>query len=137
MASKNLRLRDDDDITVEDFTAYYDANVTAYPGQINTNLVDWREKTQEETIEYVVPNDLDSNLCQNPEDIYDDDHEDTVHLELATSQALQHLDELLEFSIAKNDEALSQLLSEVINMVENIKILSLRQSSLPGFFKEF
>lgn len=61
MASKNLRLRDDDDITVEDFTAYYDANVTAYPGQINTNLVDWREKTQEETIEYVVPNDLDSN----------------------------------------------------------------------------
>ena len=35
-------------------------NVTTYPGQINTDLADWREKAWEEAIEDVVPNDLDS-----------------------------------------------------------------------------
>ena len=51
-------------------------------------------------------------------------------------QTSQHLDEFLEFSIAKNDEILSLLLSEVINAVEKIKISSLRQSNIPSFFNE-
>ena len=59
-----------------------------------------REKAREEAIEAwmedVVPNDLDSNEDQNPEVISDDeDHEDTFRSEFTTSQALQHLDELL------------------------------------------
>ena len=69
------------------------------------------------------PNDLDSNEGLNPEIISDDeDHEDTVRSELAISQELQHLDELLEFSITKNGQTLFGLLSEVINAVENIKL---------------
>ena len=89
-----------------------------------------REKAREEAIEAwmedVVPNDLDSNEDQNPGVISDDeDHEDTIRSEFTTSQALQHLDELLEFTIAKNGHTLSGLFSEVINVVENIKILSL------------
>ena len=53
-------------------------------------------------------NNLDSNEGQNPEVISNDkDHEGTVLSELTTSQKLQHLVELLEFSIAKIDETLS------------------------------
>ena len=100
-----------------------------------------REEAQEETIETwteeVVPNDLDSNEGQNPEVISDDeDHEDTVSSELTKSQALQHLEELLEFSITKNGQTLSGLLSEVINAVENIKMWSPRQSNISSLFKK-
>ena len=49
---------------------------------------------------------------------------DTVHSEPTTPQAAQHLDKLLEFSIAKNDERLSGLLLEVINAVENRNIVA-------------
>ena len=60
------------------------------------------EKAQEEAIEDVVPNDLDSIEGQNPEVFFDDeDHQDTVCSKLTTSQALQHMDAQLEFSIAK------------------------------------
>ena len=114
-----FKFRDDDDITIEDF------KTSTSPGQINTDLVDQREKTWQEAIEDVVPNDLDSNEDQNPEVISDDeDHEDTVRSELKAALALQHLDQQLEFSIAKNDETLSGLLS-MINTIENIKIPSL------------
>ena len=41
------QLRHDDDIKVKDFITF-DDNVTTSPVQINTNLVDWREKTWEE-----------------------------------------------------------------------------------------
>ena len=91
---------------MQDFITF-DDNVTTFPGELNSDLVSWREKAREEAIEDVVSNDLYSNEGQSPEVISDDeDHEDTVHSELTTSQALQHLDKLLEFSIAKNDETL-------------------------------
>ena len=38
------QLRDADDITVEDFITF-DDNVTTSPGQINIDLVVWREKS--------------------------------------------------------------------------------------------
>ena len=124
------QLRDDvEDITVEDFVTF-DDNVTTSPGQINTDLVAWLEKALEEGIEDFVPKDLNSNEGQNPEVISDDeDHDDRL-------QASQHLDKLLEFSIAKNDETLSGLLSEVINAVENIKIPSLRQRNILSLFEK-
>lgn len=79
----------------------------------------------EEAIEDVLPNDPDINEGQNPDVISDDeDHVDTVHSEPTTPQAAQHLDKLLEFSIAKNDERLSGLLLEVINAVENRNIVA-------------
>ena len=112
-------------------------NVTTYPGQIITDLVDWREKAWEEAIEDVVPNDLDSYESSNSEVIsYDEDHEYTVHSELATSESLQHLDELLEIAKAKNDGTLFGIDSEVINAVENIKISLLQQNNKPSFFKK-
>ena len=69
--------RRDDDITVKDFITF-DDNVTTSAGQINTDLVVWREKIWEEAIEDVVPINLDSNEGLNLEVIFDDeDHEDT------------------------------------------------------------
>ena len=69
--------RRDDDITVKDFITF-DDNVTTSPGQINTDLVLWREKIWEEAIEDVVPINLDSNEGLNLGVIFDDeDHEDT------------------------------------------------------------
>ena len=44
------QLRDDDDITVEDFIMF-DDNVTKYPGQINTDLVDSKEKPWEDVVQ--------------------------------------------------------------------------------------
>ena len=100
-------------------------------------MVDRRGKAWKGAIENVVPNDLSNTGDQNPEVISDDeDHEHTVLSELTTSQASQHLDELVEFSIDKNDVTLSRLLSEVINTVENIKISSLQESNIPTFFKK-
>ena len=49
-----------------------------FPGQINTDLVDWREKAWE-AFEDIAPNDVNSNEDQNLEVVPDDeDHEDTV-----------------------------------------------------------
>ena len=91
----------------------FDDNVMKSPGQINTDLVDWREKAREEATEDVLPNDLNRNEGQNPKVISnDEDHENIVCSELTASQALQYLHELLEFSIAKNDETLSGLFFE-------------------------
>ena len=109
---------DDDDITVEEFITC-DDNVMTSPGQINTDLVDWREKAREEAIEDVLPNDLNRNEGQNPKVISnDEDHENIVCSELTASQALQYLHELLEFSIAKNDETLSGLFLKVISRLK-------------------
>ena len=43
-ASLLNQLRDDDDITVKEFITFED-NVTTFSGQINTDLVNWREKS--------------------------------------------------------------------------------------------
>ena len=56
---KNLKslftqLREDDEITVEDFVTF-DDNLTTSSGQINANLIDWRQQAQEEAIKEVVP----------------------------------------------------------------------------------
>ena len=95
----------------------FDDNGTTFSGHINTDLVDWREKARQEAIEDVAPHDNDSNEGQNPEVIFDDEDHDTDRSEFTTSQALQHLDRLIEFSIDKNQEALL----EVTNIVENRK----------------
>ena len=105
-------------------------------GQINTDLVDWREKPWE-AFEDIAPNDVNCNEGQNLEVVPDDeDHEDTVTSKLWTSETLQHLDKLLGFSIAKNDETLSRLLPEKISAVENIKTLPLWQSNIPSSLKK-
>ena len=62
---------------------FFGTRPTPSAGQINTDLIDWREKAREETIGDVVPNDLDGNEAQNPKVISDDeDHGDTVRSEL-------------------------------------------------------
>ena len=44
------QFRNYDDITIEDFITFND-NATTSPGQINTDLVEWREKAREEARE--------------------------------------------------------------------------------------
>ena len=43
------QLREDDNITVEDFITF-DDNLTTSIGQINTDMVDWRQQAREDAI---------------------------------------------------------------------------------------
>ena len=46
------QLREDDEITVEDFVT--DDNLTTSTGQINTDLIDWQQQARQEAIKEVV-----------------------------------------------------------------------------------
>ena len=48
------QLREDNEITVEDFVTF-DDNLTTSTGQINTYLIDWRQQDREEAVKEVVP----------------------------------------------------------------------------------
>ena len=117
------QLREDDDITVEDFITF-DDNLTTSIGQINTDMVDWRQQAREDAIQEVISDDDD-----------DDDEEDhTPQQRLSATQALQNLDELLRFSLTQNNESLTTLITEATETVETMKLSSLKQSSIRNFF---
>lgn len=85
LATLLIQLRDNDDITLEDFIPF-DYNVTTPPDQIKNHFL---ERKSWGAIENIVHNDLDSNESHSQEVISDDeDHEDTVCSELTTSRAL-------------------------------------------------
>ena len=115
---KNLKslftqLREDDEITVEDFVTF-DDNLTTSTGQINTNLIDWRQQAQEEAIKEVVPDTSSASQTVNVvSDGDEDDQEENTPRRLAISEALQHLDDLLNFSMMENDATLAGLIAEV------------------------
>ena len=69
------QLREDDDITVEDFITS-DDNLTTSIGQINTNKVDWRQQAREDAIQEVLPDisAIQSEVISDDDD--DDDEED-------------------------------------------------------------
>ena len=48
------QLREDNEITVEDFVTF-DDSLTTSTGQINTYLIDWRQQDREEAVKEVVP----------------------------------------------------------------------------------
>ena len=109
---KNLKslftqLREDDEITVEDFVTF-DDNLTTSTGQINTNLIDWRQQAQEEAIKEVVPDTSSASQTVNVvSDGDEDDQEENTTRRLAISEALQHLDDLLNFSMMENNATLT------------------------------
>ena len=109
---KNLKslftqLREDDEITVEDFVTF-DDNLTTSTGQINTNLIDWRQQAQEEAIKEVVPDTSSASQTVNVvSDGDEDDQEENTPRRLAISEALQHLDDLLNFSMMENNATLT------------------------------
>ena len=49
------QFREDDEMTFENVVTF-DDNLTLSTGQINTDLVDWRQQAREEAIKEVVPN---------------------------------------------------------------------------------
>ena len=66
----------------------------------------------------------------------EDDQEENAPQHLPTSEAIQHLDDLLHFSIMENDATLTGLIAEVTDKVQNIKLSALKQSNIKGVFFE-
>ena len=55
---------------------------------------------------------------------------------LTTSEAIQHLDDLLHFSMMENDATHTGLIVEVTDKYQNIKLPALKQSNIErGFFE--
>ena len=129
------QLREDDDITVEDFITF-DDNVTTSIGQINTDMVDWRQQAREDAIQEVLPDvsAIQSEVVSDHDDDDDDEEDHTPQQQLSATQALQNLDELLRFSLTQNNESLTTLITEAIETVETMKLSSLKQSSIRNFF---
>ena len=126
--------REDDEITIEDFVSF-DDNLTTLAGQTNTNLIDWRQQAQEEAIKEVVPDTTSASQAVNVvSDDDEDDQEENIFQHLTTSEALQHLDDSLHFSMMKNDAALTGLIAEVTDKVQNIKFFALKQRNIERFF---
>ena len=69
-----VQLREDDDITVEDFVTF-DDNLTTSIGQVNTDMVDWRQQAREDAIQEVLP-DVSAIQSEVLSDDDDDDEED-------------------------------------------------------------
>ena len=118
------QLREDHEFTVEDFVTF-DDNLTASTGQINTNLIDWRQQAREEAIKEVVPDTSSASQAVNTvSDNDEDDQEENTPQHLTTSEALQHLDDLLHFSMMENDATLTGPIAEVAGNIYNVKLSS-------------
>ena len=94
------QLRVDDDITVEDFITF-DDNLTTSTGQINTDMIDWRQQAQEDAIQELSPDVSGSIQSEVISD--DDEEEDNITQQLSAIQALKNLDELLNFLLNQNN----------------------------------
>ena len=105
----------------------FDNNLTTSTGQINTDLIDWRQQAREETFEEVAQDTTSASQAVNvvPDDDEDDQEENTPR-HLTTSESLQHPDDLLHFSMMKSDATLTGLISEVKDKVQNIDFVCLK-----------
>ena len=130
------QLREDDEITIEDFVKSDNIDWSK-----NTDLIDWQQEVREEAIREVIPDTSSAssqavNIVSND----DDDQEENnppcclAHLITSTSEALQHVDDLLNFSMMENDATLTGLIAGVTKKVQNIKLSALKQSNIERFF---
>ena len=121
------QLREDAEITVGDFVTF-DDNLTTSTGQINADLIDWRQQAREEAIKEVLPDTSSATQVLNvvSDDDDEDDQEENTPRHLTTSEPLQHLDDLLHFSMMGNDATLTGLIAEVTDKVQNIKLSALK-----------
>ena len=138
---KNLshltQLCEDDKITVEDFVTF-DDNLTISTGQINTDLMDWRQQAWDEAFKEVVPDASSASQAVNVvSDGDEDDQEENTPRHLTTSEALQHLYDLLHSSMMENDATLTGLTAEVTDRVQNIKLSPLKQSNIKFSLKSW
>ena len=93
-------------------------------------MIDWRQQARDEAIKEVVPGTSSASQAVNVvSDDDEDDREENKPRHLTTSEVLQHLDDLLHFSMMENDATLTGLIAEVTDKVQNIKL-----STLKGFF---
>ena len=63
-------------------------------------------------------------------DDYEDDQGENTPRHITTSEALQYLDDFLYFSMMGNDVTLTELITEVTDKVQNIKLSALKQSNI-------
>ena len=104
LESLPTQLHEDDKITVEDFVTFND-NLTTSTGQVNTDLIDWRQEAREQAIKEIVPDTSSASQAVNV--VSEDDEDDQERKNprhLTTSEALEHLDDLLHFYMMENDE---------------------------------
>ena len=109
-------------------------NLTTSTGQINTDLIDWRQQARDEAFKEVVPDAFSASQAVNVvSDDDEDDQEENTPRHLTTSEALQHLYDLLHSSMMENDATLIGLTAEVTDRVQNIKLSPLKQSNIKKF----
>ena len=60
----------------------------------------------------------------------EDDQGENTPRHVTTSEALQYLDDFLYFSMMGNDVTLTELITEVTDKVQNIKLSALKQSNI-------
>ena len=124
------QLREDDEITVEDFVTF-DDNLTISTGQRNTDLTDWGQQSREEAITEVA---LDTSSTSQAVNVVlnedEDDQEEKSPQCLTISEALQHFNDLLHFSMMENDATLTGLIADVTDKVQNVTLSALKQSNI-------
>ena len=97
-------------------------------------MIDSRQKAREEAIKELVPDNSSASQVVNVvSDNEEDDQEENTLRHLTTSEALQHLDDLLHFSMMENDATLTGLIAEITDKVQNIKLSALKQSNIERF----
>ena len=97
-------------------------------------MIDSRQKAREEAIkELVLDNSSASQVVNVVSDNEEEDQEENTPRHLTTSEALQHLDHLLHFSMMENDATLTGLIAEITDKVQNIKLSALKESNIERF----
>ena len=106
-------------------------NLTTSTCQINTDLIEWCQQLESKLLKEVVPDTSSASQAVNvvSDDDEDDQGENTPR-HITTSEALQYLDDFLYFSMMGNDVTLTELITEVTDKVQNIKLSALKQSNI-------
>ena len=126
LESLPTQLHEDDKITVEDFVTFND-NLTTSTGQVNTDLIDWRQQAREQAIKEIVPDTSSASQAVNVvSDDDEDDQEKKTPRHLTTSEALEHLDDLFHFYTMDNNATLTGLIAEVTDKIPKYKVVCLK-----------
>ena len=106
-------------------------NLTTSTCQINTDLIEWCQQLESKLLKEVVPDTSSASQAVNvASDDDEDDQGENTPRHVTTSEALQYLDDFLYFSMMGNDVTLTELITEVTDKVQNIKLSALKQSNI-------
>ena len=88
-------------------------------------MIDWQQQAREEAIKEVVRGTSSASQVVNVVSDDDEDYqEESTSRHLTTSEAFQHLDDLLHFSMMENDATLTGPIAEVAGNIYNVKLSS-------------